>query len=1159
MLTYRHVVTYGTTLQPWLTRVTDLTYAQIGGQHLVFATGTTAGGISSYRISDPDKPLALVSTQPFPRTFSYDGDAKLTVLQKNGSSVVHLLNMDGAEAVGSAITSTGSLGAFTKLFSPSQIGTELKSIGQFEIGGATYIYSSHKQSLQLNIQRMNADGSLTNIDQRTHVVREPIQWATLNQIIDVDVNGQKILVAVSGFGDFISTTLVSCSGELTEGAMHVAANGAGYSTPIAVGALQFGGQSYLIMSGFMTSTLTVFRLGQDGSLARTDHVPDLLTTRFYRSDNVFPITVDGRGFVIVGGSDGGITIFTMTPDGRLLHLQNIVGTSDTTLSRLSAMEAFLMDGRIVVLASGISDVGVTQYSIDPGQIGLTKRAGAGVVTGTAADDMLLASSGTTALRGGDGDDILITAKAGISLTGGNGADVFTLTRTSGVIRILDYEPGLDRLDLELMTGVGSIVQLTFVPQNWGMRIVHRDWVVEVRTRDGTTLQASHFTNEMFRMYHYWSPDLDPNIEYEDLSTVGKWVIGTTTADRLQGGLGPDHVHAGMGNDTAFGGAGNDIIMGEQGNDLLYGQDGDDSIRGGDGNDTMQGDAGNDTLEGEVGVDRIYGGSGNDVLLGGADNDFLYGGTGDDRLNGQAGNDTLSGESGNDWLEDLLGNNRLFGGDGQDSLTAGAGIDYLRGGAGNDSLRAGAGNDDLDGETGNDTLLGEAGNDRLQDLSGNNRIEGGDGNDTLTAGSGADLLRGGSGNDRLIAGSGNDSLFGDAGNDTLKGEGGNDYLQDASGNNWMDGGDGNDVISAGAGADTLLGGNGNDLMGGGAGNDVLYGQYGNDTMRGYAGNDRIGDSFGNNLLEGGDGNDRLVTGAGADLLRGDAGNDYLAAGAGNDRMNGGSGNDVMLGQAGNDYLWAGSGNDLLDGGDGNDSLYAVSGTDTLRGGAGNDWLFGGIGINALLGGSGDDRLYGERYGDRMWGDAGRDVMWGRAGSDVMRGGSGSDLIYGEAGNDTMFGGADNDRLSGGSGNNKLFGEAGHDRLLAMSGKDYLSGGSGRDTIIAGAGADTIIGGWDADVLTGGSGADIFRYLSSRDSRRGATDLITDFTSDQDRLDLRTLNLDYVGNDAFSARPQLRWTHQGGDTHVLVDLNGDRSADMLIVLDGTLQLDAGDFLL
>lgn len=81
-------------------------------------------------------------------------------------------------------------------------------------------------------------------------------------------------------------------------------------------------------------------------------------------------------------------------------------------------------------------------------------------------------------------------------------------------------------------------------------------------------------------------------------------LGTSAADRLQGGSGNDTIQGGGGNDTLVGAAGNDVLRGDDGNDVLYGQGGTDTLQGGAGADWLIGGAGADSLTGGAGADRF---------------------------------------------------------------------------------------------------------------------------------------------------------------------------------------------------------------------------------------------------------------------------------------------------------------------------------------------------------------------------------------------------------------------------------------------------------------------------------------------------------------------------------------------------------------------------
>lgn len=173
--------------------------------------------------------------------------------------------------------------------------------------------------------------------------------------------------------------------------------------------------------------------------------------------------------------------------------------------------------------------------------------------------------------------------------------------------------------------------------------------------------------------------------------------------------------------------------------------------------------------------------------------------------------------------------------------------------------------------------------------------------------------------------------------------------------------------------------------------------------------------------------------------------------------------------------------------GNDTVYAGSGNDTVISGKGNDTLFGG---------SGNDKLYGGDDQDMLYGGSGHDQLFGDGGFDQLYGGTGNDILYGGAGIDTLFGGADNDILYG-------------------DGPGIAGAEQGRDVLYGGYGDDILIGGGKADRLHGGEGRDIFKYEAVTDLGFGHTDLILDFTTGSDKIDLRGIDANdlIAGNQSF----------------------------------------------
>ena len=182
-----------------------------------------------------------------------------------------------------------------------------------------------------------------------------------------------------------------------------------------------------------------------------------------------------------------------------------------------------------------------------------------------------------------------------------------------------------------------------------------------------------------------------------------------------------------------------------------------------------------------------------------------------------------------------------------------------------------------------------------------------------------------------------------------------------------------------------------------------------------------------------------------------------------------------------------------------------------------------------------------------------------GDSIAGGGNDGQIIYGGAGDDTLNGTGKKDNIYGGSGN---------DTIKGNDGDDTIYGGSGSDTINANNGNDTIIGGFGSDSLTGSNGDDRFVYLSVADSNAAQFDVISDFRSGSDRIDLAALGalafLALTSTSTSVPAHTIAWIYDSAANETIVYINptdqtltiGD-SGLLEIHLQGIVSVEASDF--
>lgn len=826
------------------------------GSFLLSSTGLN-GGLVSYRLGADGAVVGVAGRQSFTQgDATAAGGMMNAVVTGAGASVVIGGGLNTA-LVQYDLTASGGFAASDAIAGASGSSAVVAHVLSGGAGDTIFYRVVQDSGQVLRYDQDNAGDLRIHTGQTDQVLLDGVSALETVTI----GNNNFLLAAQDGMQGIASYRINDTTGALSFADDLGAEQGLGIQTPTSFDVVEAFDQTWVVLGSAGSSTLSVLALSATGQLTAVDHSMDTLETRFGGVQSVATAQVGDRVFVVAGGADDGLSLFTLLPDGRLLHLETISHEIGTGLMNVGEIETTVMGDSLQIFVSSSVDAGISHISVDLADLGQIMRGDTGGDTGVrggSGDDLIVADQNDTVF-GGDGDDIILGA-VNARLSGGSGADRFVLSEIDGSLRIDDFDPNTDSLDLSSFSMLRGVEQLTINSSASGARIQFRDTVIDIRSADGSRLEPEDLFDRAFSwadripiLERTAAPEPEPEPEPDPPAPEPP---ASDTDLNLAGDDGSDFLSGGDGNDTLIGGRGGDTLMGNNGNDILLGSSGNDSLDGGAGNDGLYSDSGDDMLSGGAGNDTLQGAVGNDRLGGGDDNDILRGGSGEDLIAGDAGNDALYGDAGIDTVRGGDGNDLAFGGDGNDWIEGGSGADTLYGDDGDDAMYGGSGHDGVWGDVGNDTLYGDAGNDTLGGYVGDDVFIGGDGED---------VVWGNAGDDRGWGGWGNDTLGGGADQDVMYGEGGND------------------LVWGGEGQDTLYGGLGVDTVGGFVGNDVMYGNEGDDFVWGNSGND---------------------------TLYGDEGNDLLGGGMGNDLLNGGVGNDTLLGAEGDDYLWAGWGSDTF---------------------------------------------------------------------------------------------------------------------------------------------------------------------------------------------------------------------------------------------------------
>lgn len=565
----------------------DILVLDIVGRRVLYALSRTENRLIELEIA-ADGSLSVAGSLNLQGTFPAGSEPLLGhITTANGDTRLTLAGLPIGDGQTVSLSTTGALGGQSSL---SGVGV-LKAPSELDFAGTAAIVSGGSSG-GLNLYTDTGGGFAWSAGLNDSTDR---YLADVAASVAFEDAGTEFIATVSSSEDGVNITAVT-SGALTQSGALGAVDGLPVDQPSDIDAVQRLGETLLVIASFGTNSVSVVRVS-GGVPVLADHILDSEDTQFLGASSVSALTYGDFAFVGVGGAEGGMSLLTVLPGGRLVHLASFADDAATTLYHMSAVELAVAGTALQIFGTSFWEAGMTLLSYDLAGLGSVVQAdGTGAVaSGTSADDQIIGSDVSDALSGSAGDDILLDGAGNDALTGGPGADLFVMSADGQADTITDFERGVDRLDLSAFDFLYDVSQLGITPTSDGAVLTHGSETINIVTSDAAPLTVSELTTADIL-----------NVDRPPFLAVGQGLVGGSGADTLNGGMGAD------------------TIMGAEDDDSLSGGFGDDSLMGGAGFDTIDGGGGNDTLGGQSEADTLIGGGGDDLIFGDEGDDVIYG-------------------------------------------------------------------------------------------------------------------------------------------------------------------------------------------------------------------------------------------------------------------------------------------------------------------------------------------------------------------------------------------------------------------------------------------------------------------------------------------------------------------------------------------------------
>ncbi|QIZ82701.1 Hemolysin-type calcium-binding repeat-containing protein [Thalassovita gelatinovora] len=371
----------------------------------------------------------------------------------------------------------------------------------FDAGGQTLLAAAGADHAGLFLYRLSPDLSTASlIDSAADTPKTTLSG--VSDLVSLDLGETRFVLAASSVEDGLSCYAVTGGAAGTGLELRDTLgpkDGLWIDGLEEIAALHLAGQWFVLAVSAASGTLAAVRVNPVGALFLTDIALDDQTTRFGGAAALDVVQLNGRGFVVAAGTDGGVALFELLPGGQLYHHQSLIQDTGWDIGAVRDLAVTATGTELQILLAGSDRSGLAQLVLPLSGLGDLVRGSAGAdrLSGSPRDDMLLAEAGDDQIFGGPGDDTLIASTGSDSLSGGAGADVFVFAADGIPDRIVDFEPGTDRINLDDWGRVYDISALSLTATRWGGRILWQDERIDIYLDSGAPIDTDMWGQDDF--------------------------------------------------------------------------------------------------------------------------------------------------------------------------------------------------------------------------------------------------------------------------------------------------------------------------------------------------------------------------------------------------------------------------------------------------------------------------------------------------------------------------------------------------------------------------------------------------------------------------------------------------------------------------------------
>ena len=340
-----------------------MAHAQVNGETQVFVAGYHDSGLSSFSLAD-DGTLTSEANLGDNPSLALGGVLGVSAIEFSG--YIYLFTTAYAESgVGSFyVENDKSLGTIGSVFDTENLNLrQANGITTLEHAGTIYVLVTGLLDDGVSAFKMQAGGlaNTSNFKDSSYTLLDQAAGITT-----AEVGGNRYVFVASHYDEAVTTLRLDDEGRLLYIDTFTGNEAAKLYGAAGVTTAKIGSQTYLFVASYYDSTVSVFRIRDNGVLVNVDNVRDNGDLNLSGAWEVATAEVGGRTYLFVAGrSDNGVSVFLIEDDGDLIHQTNINDNDTLNLGGATDLDVVTMNGETYLFVVGVQDSGVSVFRVEP--------------------------------------------------------------------------------------------------------------------------------------------------------------------------------------------------------------------------------------------------------------------------------------------------------------------------------------------------------------------------------------------------------------------------------------------------------------------------------------------------------------------------------------------------------------------------------------------------------------------------------------------------------------------------------------------------------------------------------------------------------------------------------------------------------------------------